>query len=120
MTRPFIAFAIVALLAGTAAFAQDVKLDAKQLEPGTRIDLTGKWAFKPGYAVAQGESPEKADAKTGGYVSIPVPQILSRIHWWLDDSEDFKKDEDARLKSLGFDTEKSDEGWYRKTIELPE
>src|SRR5439155_3950732 len=40
--------------------------------------------------------------------------------WWLDDSEDFKKWEQARLDALGFDTEKTDEGVYRATIDVPE
>ena len=46
--------------------------------------------------------------------------MLSRIQWWLDDSEDFKKWEQARLDALGFDTEKSDDGWYRAIINVPE
>src|SRR5688500_176465 len=74
---------------------------------GTTVDLTGKWQFKPG------SSP---DAKP---VTVPVPQMLSRIQWWLDDSEDFKKWEEERPKKLGFDTEKIDDGTYRATIEIP-
>lgn len=96
--------------------ADEVKLEA--LSPGTQIDLTGMWSYKPGYAIAKEESPQNPDATTDGYVSIPVPQILNQIHWWLDDSEDFKKNEAARLAKLGFDTEKAEDGWYRKTIEL--
>src|SRR5688500_4719701 len=75
---------------------------------GTTVDLTGKWQFKPG------SSP---DAKP---VTVPVPQMLSRIQWWLDDSEDFKKWEQDRLNKLGFDTEKSDDGWYRLDIDVPQ
>ncbi len=100
--------------------ASDVKLDAAKLAPGTRIDLTGSWNYKPGYALAPGESPATADATGEGYFPVPVPQILNKIYWWLDDSEDFKKDEDARLEKFGFDTEKAEDGWYRKWIELPE
>jgi len=36
------------------------------------------------------------------------PQLLNRIRWWLDDSADFQKHEDARLKKLGFDTERAE------------
>src|SRR4051812_25039810 len=73
---------------------------------GAVVDLTGKWQFKP----------QNSDKE----VSVPVPQMLSRIQWWLDDSEDFKKWEQARLDALGFDTEKSDEGVYRTMIDVPE
>ncbi len=72
---------------------------------GTSFDLTGKWMFKP--------------AGSDKEVAVPVPQMLSRVQWWLDDSEDFKKWEQARLDALGFDTERTDEGTYRATIELP-
>src|SRR5688500_16227728 len=110
LVRPLLA--VVALVSfARLAPANDVKLDAAQLTPGSRIDLTGTWLYKPGYDKSEGDA---------GFVPVPVPQILNRIWWWLDDSEDFKRDEDARLKSLGFDTEKAEDGWYRKVIELPE
>ena len=70
--------------------ANDVKLTAEQLTPGTTVDLTGQWLFKPGYAKCRRDAGE-VDATADGYVPVPVPQILNRIHWWLDDSEDFKK-----------------------------
>ncbi len=73
---------------------------------GTMIDLTGKWNFTPG--------------SSGKEVAVPVPQMLSRIQWWLDDSEDFKKWEQKRLDALGFDTEKTDDGTYRITFECPQ
>jgi hypothetical protein len=104
----------------TPSRADDIKLKPSQLTPGSRIDLTGQWHYKPGYAIGKDESPEKPGATAEGYVSIPVPQILNKIYWWLDDSEDFKRDEDARLKKLGFDTDKAEDGWYRKVIELPD
>ena len=75
-------------------------------EVGTTVDLAGKWFFKPAGAEKE--------------VAVPVPQMLSRIQWWLDDSEDFKKWEQARLDALGFDTEKTDDGTYRAVIEVPE
>src|SRR3954469_19682090 len=72
---------------------------------GAVVDLTGKWQFKP-----QNSDEEK---------SVPVPQMLSRIQWWLDDSEDFKKWEQARLDALGIDTEKTDDGTYTVTFDAP-
>ncbi len=93
-----------------------INITPDQLKIGNKIDLTGKWFFKPG---VDEKSPEKAESSEG-YLTVPVPQMLSRIQWWLDDSEDFKKWEDARLKSLGFDTEKTDEGWYRLEFDCPQ
>jgi hypothetical protein len=93
-----------------------IALSSEQLAVGSKIDLTGKWFFRPG---ADQKAPEK-DASSEGYLTLPVPQMLSRIQWWLDDSEDFKKYEDARLKALGFDTEKNDEGWYRLEFDAPQ
>src|SRR6185369_1826762 len=37
--------------------------------------------------------------------------------WWLDDSENFKKSEAARMKQLGFETERVQEGWYKLNID---
>src|SRR5262245_58377008 len=75
----------------------------KRLEPGQSIELTGEWLYKPGYLLGANEQPQTAESLSG-YVAVPVPQLLSRTQWWLDDSEDFKKYEEARLKRLGFDT----------------
>src|SRR5688572_16446190 len=101
------------------ATPQGVKVAEDKLTPGTTIDLTGQWLFKPTYAIAQGEKPETS-SESSGYNPVPVPQMLSRIQWWLDDSEDFKKWEQDRLNKLGFDTEKSDDGWYRLDIDVPQ
>ena len=74
-------------------------------EVGTTVDLTGKWQFKP----------QNSDKE----VSVPVPQMLSRIQWWLDDSEDFKKFEQQRLDNLGIDTDKTNDGTYTVTFDAP-
>jgi len=91
------------LLVSAFAHAQEFKLPSTDV--GTTVDLTGQWMFKP--------------AGSEKEVSVPVPQMLSRIQWWLDDSEDFKKWEEARLKKLAFDVDKTDDGTYRATIEIP-
>lgn len=101
------------------ATPQGVKVAEDKLTPGTTINLTGQWLFKPTYALGQGEKPELS-TEASGYNPVPVPQMLSRIQWWLDDSEDFKKWEQERLNKLGFDTEKSDDGWYRLDIDVPQ
>ncbi|MGB7158524.1 MAG: glycoside hydrolase family 2 TIM barrel-domain containing protein [Tepidisphaeraceae bacterium] len=101
------------------ATPQGVSIAADKLAPGTTIDLTGQWLFKPTYALSNGEKPQDA-TESSGYNPVPVPQMLSRIQWWLDDSEDFKKWEQERLDKLGFDTEKSDDGWYRLDLDIPE
>jgi hypothetical protein len=95
------------------------EFEVPSAEVGTTVDLTGKWLFKPSNALAQVEAPQTAE-EISGYHDVPVPQMLSRIQWWLDDSEDFKKWEQKRLDALGFDAEKSDDGWYRATLDVPQ
>jgi antitoxin (DNA-binding transcriptional repressor) of toxin-antitoxin stability system len=80
-------------------------VEVKSLAPGAVTDLAGAWEFRPGFQQ--------------NYVRVPVPQMLSRIQWWLDDSEDFKAWEDARLKRLGFDTDRAEDGWYRLELNVP-
>lgn len=99
------AFAALCSLLLVCGLARGQEFRVEKSEVGTVVSLNGKWHFK-----SAGSEKE---------VTVPVPQMLSRIQWWLDDSEDFKKWEQARLDALGFDTEKTDEGTYRATIELP-
>lgn len=115
--RKLITTVILALIT-ISAFGDDLSVDFNKLPVGSRIDLTGHWPYKPGYAIGADEHPE-SDPKQEGYVPVPVPQILNRIRWWLDDSKDFEKFEDNRLKGLGFDTEKAEDGWYRQWIDVP-
>jgi beta-galactosidase len=121
----FVGTAIVAVtIFGSSICLADVKdgfidLPGSELRAGKIYDLDGKWLYKPGYAIGEKEQPEKTP-EPEGYVSVPVPQMLSRIRWWLDDSEDFKHDEDARLQRLGFDTEKAEDGWCRLALNLGE
>ncbi|HXG86261.1 MAG TPA: hypothetical protein VNI84_19735, partial [Pyrinomonadaceae bacterium] len=93
-----------------------VKVEAKKLQPGASIDLTGNWYYRPDYAVKSGEKMELSSISMNDF-SVGVPQFLNPIRWWLDDSEDFKKSEMARMKKLGFDTDKAEEGWYKLTID---
>lgn len=110
-------------LTGSGAVSGDVEgglieLNEKQLDAGSTINLTGNWLFKPSYAVGAGDSPDSVGHE--GYTEVPVPQLLSRVRWWLDDSDDFDRWENERLGRLGFDTERADEGWYRLYIDMPE
>ncbi|MFN2453337.1 MAG: glycoside hydrolase family 2 protein [Pyrinomonadaceae bacterium] len=98
--------------------AGSLNITPKQLKPGQTIELTGEWLYKPGYLVQANEQPQLA-ASRNGYVTVPVPQLLNRTQWWLDDSEDFKRDEGARLKKLGFDTERAEDGWYQLSLHVP-
>lgn len=94
-----------------------LKITAGELLPGNSLDLTGKWLYRPGYAIAAGEKPEAGPS--GETFSVPVPQLLNRIRWWLDDSEDFNRHETERLKALGFDTDRAEDGWYYLKVNLP-
>jgi hypothetical protein len=129
--REIVSAVAVALLSACAVASQPglntsaigtpgrVSLDAGTLKPGTRVDLTGQWLFKPSYELAGGEKPEQGSADDATYRATPVPQLLNKIQWWLDDSEDFKKWEAERLRKLGFDTTKSSDGWYRLWVDAP-
>lgn len=114
--------ALIALLAVSgvvaSATAGNVSIEDRQLRPGARTSITGRWLYKPGYALAAGEQPSDPKSSDSGYVEVPVPQMLSRVRWWLDDSEGFNAFEDRRLKALGFDTDRADDGWYRLWIDL--
>ncbi|MBA2260924.1 MAG: hypothetical protein H0W18_18705 [Acidobacteria bacterium] len=106
------------VFAQTIVPAGSVSVAATQLQPGRSIDLTGQWRYKPGYLVQPTEQPQLDESLTG-YVAVPVPQLLNRTQWWLDDSEDFKAFEAARLRKLGFDTERAEDGWYQLQLEVP-
>ncbi len=105
-------YAQKAIMAGKVSIAQ------KQLQPGQAIELVGEWLYKPGYLVQANEQTQLAE-NLNDYVLVPVPQLLNRTQWWLDDSEDFKKFEEARLKKIGFDTERAEDGWYQLALDLP-
>ena len=98
--------------------AGKVEITRKQLRPGQRIELAGEWLYKPGYLLQANDQPQLAK-NLSGYVAVPVPQLLNRTQWWLDDSEDFKRFEEERLKKLGFDTERTEDGWYQLALDLP-
>ena len=106
-----IAVAIVCLSEGAQAAVTDdaVKVTENEMLQGGSVDLTGKWLYRPGYSIGANEKPESA--LSGKSFSVPVPQLLNRIRWWLDDSEDFNKHETERLKALGFDTDRAQDGW---------
>ena len=82
-----------------------VLVAAAALQPGSITSLNGTWEYQP-----QGRPAS---------VRVAVPQMLNRIQWWLDDSEDFKRWEDQRVAKLGFDTERDEEGWYRLELNVP-
>jgi len=98
--------------------AGKVSVTQEQLKPGQAIELTGEWLYKPGYLLQPNEQPQRAE-NLNGYVAVPVPQLLNRTQWWLDDSEDYKKYEEARLKKLGFDTIRAEDGWYQLLLDVP-
>ncbi|MEO6654795.1 MAG: glycoside hydrolase family 2 TIM barrel-domain containing protein [Pyrinomonadaceae bacterium] len=95
-----------------------VAVNTERLKAGSEISLVGEWLYKPGYLVNAREQPQMETGQDG-YVPVPVPQFLNRTQWWLDDSEDFKKFEAERLKKLGFDTTRAEDGWYQMVLDIP-
>ena len=82
----------------------------EQLTPGATLSLDGEWNYTPGYLLTPADRPEN-EIGCSNCFAVPVPQLLNQVYWWLDDSEDFKTHEDERLKRLGFDTDKAEDGW---------
>ena len=112
---------LMLIFLATQAFSQnikngEIKLDAAKMQNGANLDLTGNWFYRPDYAVKSGEKIESSPISKDDF-SVGVPQFLNQIRWWLDDSEDFKKAEAARMQKLGFDTNRAEEGWYKLTID---
>jgi len=121
--RPLAFAVLIAVLAIAQAGATPpasgrVSVSDSDLRPGSVIDLNGTWLYKPGYLVPAGQEPETLES-LDGYVPVPVPQMLNRIQWWLDDSEGFKAFEERRLSRLGFDTDRAEDGWYRLNLDVP-
>jgi hypothetical protein len=115
-----VAFAYTLLLSVTCASVTNGLFSpgSSQLLPGSSFDLTGHWLYQPGYALTPDTQPETFPSPN--CVQVPVPQLLNRIQWWLDDSEDFKRYETNRLKALGFDTDRAQDGWYYLKLTLPQ
>ncbi len=117
----FLFVALLFFVFSTNLFAQKIsngviRLDAGKLQNGSSVDLTGNWFYRPDYAVKSGEKIESSAVSKDDF-TVGVPQFLNPIRWWLDDSENFKRSEAARMKKLGFDTDKAEEGWYKLTID---
>src|SRR3954469_10225869 len=93
------------IMSGIGCAKHAARFSLADASVGTNVDLTGRGTFTPTGATKS--------------VQVPVPQMLTRIQWWLDDSEDFKKWEQARLDALGIDTTKTDEGTYSLTFDVP-
>ncbi|MEP6662662.1 MAG: glycoside hydrolase family 2 TIM barrel-domain containing protein, partial [Verrucomicrobiota bacterium] len=117
MNRIILCLLFFALNAGAIENGK-ISLRKNDLVTGKTFSLSGNWLYKPGYAVATNENPQDASGDDT-FGQVPVPQLLNRIHWWLDDSEDFKTYETARLKKLGFDTDRAEDGWYHLWLDLP-
>ncbi|HEY0462364.1 MAG TPA: glycoside hydrolase family 2 TIM barrel-domain containing protein [Pyrinomonadaceae bacterium] len=122
MNRREVFFAvIISLIIAAQISAQnitrgEIRIDAGKWAAGTSLDLSGDWFYRPDYAVRTDEKIESSAISKDDF-PVGVPQFLNRVRWWLDDSEEFKKWEDTRLKKLGFDTEKAEEGWYKLVID---
>ena len=66
-------FAETQIKDGAASFS------AGDLEPGKILTLNGEWLYKPGYEVGPNDKPELVES-SGGFLPVPVPQLLNRIY----------------------------------------
>ena len=73
-------------------------------------------SYRPGYSIGANEKPEVAIS--GESFPVPVPQLLKTTAGGSTIPGDFATTE--RLKALGFDTDRAEDGWYYLKLNLPE
>lgn len=96
----------------------------------TKISLNGDWLFSPGYetkSTAEGISPSVSDQN---WHIMTVPQFWNPNREWLHGekyntaskgvSDNYYQKEIERCEGYTFDYKKTDVGYYRQWIELPE
>ncbi|ANI89982.1 glycosyl hydrolase family 2 [Arachidicoccus ginsenosidimutans] len=98
-------------------------------EARTQISLNGKWLFMPGYEAKNDEAAKPSKSDNHWHV-MHVPDFWNPDHVWLfgemygdvskgvSDSY-FQKEED-RCNAYTFDYKKTNIGWYRQWVELPQ
>lgn len=106
-------------------------LEVKQVADGrTKISLNGKWLFKPGYELSNTEeaiSPETADQN---WHVMTVPQFWNPNREWLHGekyntaskgvADNYYQKEIERCEGYTFDYKRTDVGYYRQWLELPQ
>ena len=96
-------------------------------EGRTSVSLTGTWLFLPGYEVKKEIKPESPEMPDQDWHVIHVPDFWNPIGWWIYNghgfrtvSEAFVHNEERRVGENTFDPARTNEGWYRQWIELPQ
>jgi hypothetical protein len=89
----------------------------------TVMDLSGIWLFQP--AQKQDVSEARPDKGDGNWHTMHVPDFWKPIEWWLYErasgaSHNFLREEIERCENLTFDYARTDAGWYRQWIVVPE
>ena len=106
-------------------------ITVKNINSGrTVISLNGKWLFSPGYETADDSlaiSPVKSDKD---WHIMTVPNFWNPIRVWLHGekynsgskgvSDNYFQKETDRCEGYTFDYKKTDVGWYRQWINLPD
>ncbi len=96
----------------------------------TTISLDGKWLFSPDYETeddAQAVSPDHAD---NNWHVMHVPDFWNPIRVWLHGerynsgskgvADNYYQKETDRCEAYTFDYKKTNSGWYRQWVQLPE
>ncbi|MFA6085666.1 glycoside hydrolase family 2 protein [Mucilaginibacter sp.] len=94
------------------------------------ISLNGKWLFSPGYEITEDNKAVKPDESDENWHVMTVPDFWNPIRVWLHGekyntgskgvSDNYFQKETDRCEAYTFDYKKTNIGWYRQWINLPE
>jgi beta-galactosidase len=96
----------------------------------TEVSLNGKWLFAPGYEVSDEDKATLPTSDDESWHVMTVPNFWNPIRVWLHGeryntdskgvSDNYYQKETGRCEAYTFDYKKTNIGWYRQWIELPE
>ncbi|MES2277877.1 MAG: glycoside hydrolase family 2 TIM barrel-domain containing protein [Bacteroidota bacterium] len=96
----------------------------------TVVSLNGKWLFVPGYEMVDENKGIMPNENDDDWHVMTVPNFWNPIHVWLHGekyntgskgvSDNYYQKEADRCEAYTFDYKKTNVGWYRQWIDLPE
>jgi beta-galactosidase len=96
----------------------------------TVVSLNGKWLFSPGYETTDQEKAVMPDESDNNWHVLTVPNFWNPIRVWLHGeryntgskgvSDNYFQKETDRCEAYTFDYKKTNVGWYRQWINLPD
>jgi len=96
----------------------------------TEVSLNGKWLFAPGYEIDNDDKATLPSENDNKWHVMTVPNFWNPIRVWLYGerynsggkgvADNYYQKETDRCEAYTFDYKKTNVGWYRQWIELPE